>query len=227
MVSSRLAGLVLDVGEVQSDEFGTAHRRSEPDPDHRGVADTDGRAAIDTADDLSDLLNRQRPCESAWCGAVGPAESAPGLPHGLGGDRVGEAAGAVDVPNDGTGHVQRARRAAGFAALGEVGAQREWVGRQCRDPATGAPAFPLCPDHRVEPPGGLGPEGRDGGADASDVNVSQPGGQQIEVGGRRDGGGGREGGDHQVRHGAVVPASPPPPPDRVAPHRRPSPGEVT
>ena len=144
----------------------------------------------------------------------------------MSGTGVDDAAGAVDVPDDRAGHVERARGAAGFGALGEVGAQRERVSGQRTDPAGGAPAFPLCPDHGVEAAGGLGAGGRDGRADAGGVEVGQPSGQQVEVGGRRSGGGGRKGGSQEVRHGAVVPASPPPPRDRVARHRRASLGEV-
>lgn len=136
---------MFDVGEIQGDELDSAHGGGVAEQDGRGVADPDRGGGVDAVDDLPDLFDGEWSGESARCGAVRPTESAKHLADGFGGDGVGEAAGAVDVADDGAGHVEGAGGPAGFGTPGEVGRTAR-AGRRAdgRDGAVGglAPTAP-------------------------------------------------------------------------------------
>lgn len=136
---------------------------------------------VDAADDPADVVDGQWPGQAAGRGAVGPSQSSPHLAHGLGGDRVGHADGAVHVPDDGAGQVEGAGGAAGFGAFGQVGAHGERVGGHGErvgghggDGAVGAPALPLAPDQVVLAAGIEGVRRDDGLADADGVQGVSP-----------------------------------------------------
>lgn len=64
-VQQEPGGLVLDVGQVECHEFGTAHGGCVAKQDEGGVADAVRGAAVDAAHDVADLFDGQRPGEAA------------------------------------------------------------------------------------------------------------------------------------------------------------------
>jgi hypothetical protein len=215
-----------DVGEVEGDELGSAHRGCVAEQDDRGVADAVRGGPVDAADDPADVVDGQWPRQAARCRAVRPSQSPPDLPHRLGGGRVGHADGAVHVPDDGAGQVEGAGGAAGFGAFGQVGAHGERVRGHGGDAAVGAPALPLAPDQVVLAAGLGGVGGGKRFADAVGVHVRESRAHQVGVvggRGRQDvSRGGRQGGEHERVHRPVVAAPAQPPSRRLGrdgPHR--------
>lgn len=206
-VEQESGGLVFDVGEVERDQLSPPHGGGVAEQDDRGVADAVRGGAVDAADDLADLLDRQWPGEASRCGAVGSAQAAADLADGLGGDRVDGPVGAVDVPDDGAGHVEGAGGAARFGAFSQVGAYGEGVGRHGGDAALGAPSLPLAPDHVVEASRAIGAGGGKGLGDARGVDRGEPGAGQVRIigsGAEGGSGGSRQRGDHKRVHRPVV-----------------------
>lgn len=97
-----------------------------------------GGGAVDVGDDLADLVEGERSGQASWRAAVGAAQPETDLAHDLGGDWVGGAAHAVDVPDRDAGQVQGAHRPALLGPGGQVRAQRQRVTGQGRDVAGGA-----------------------------------------------------------------------------------------
>lgn len=64
---------MLDVGQVEGDELGAAHRRGEAEQDDRGVADPDRGGAVHGGEDLAEVGDGEQAGLAAGCGAVGAA----------------------------------------------------------------------------------------------------------------------------------------------------------
>jgi hypothetical protein len=66
-VEQEAGGFVLDVGEGERGQLGASQGGGEAEQDDGGVAFPDGCGAVDAGDDLADLGDRERTCQSAGC----------------------------------------------------------------------------------------------------------------------------------------------------------------
>lgn len=181
------AGLRLDVIQSERDQLGAAQRGGVAEQNDRGVAGAERGAAVDGAQDLAQVGGGERPGLADRGDAVGAAQAAADLAHGVVVGRVGNAANAVDVPDRRASHGEGLHRGPGLGTFGEVGAQGHRVGGEGVQVTGVAPALPLAPQVGVDLAGGGGAGGGDRGADALQVGGGQavvrpePGRGGIEV----------------------------------------------
>ena len=116
-----------------------------------------------------------------------------------------DAVGAVLVPDGRAGRVDGGQREPLLGALGQVGADRGWLGRERHDSAAGTPAHSSAPRVGVDLARGLGVDGGESRSDEAHVGLGEARPRVTGRAGRdvgRNGQGGRYQGDG---HRRVVP----------------------
>lgn len=158
-VQQQTTGLRLEVGQSEGGELGSAQGSGEAEQKDHGVPDTALGGAVDDGDDLAHVGDAAWSSRAAWCATDDPAQPAADLPDRVLVDGATDAVGAVLVPDGRAGRIDGGRREPLLGALGQVGADRGWLGRERHDSPAGTPAHSSALRVGVDLARGLGVDG--------------------------------------------------------------------